>query len=211
LTARLARVLTATPEPLSGIEGASVLERVRGRLPRPKRSIASVAVTRSCNKPALTASETERRYRADCAARGYTPDEDDWVIRDICSGEWEQRRKRSLETLDASRAPATRTPPQPREGVMFNVNGAPNRVVKALRRRAVFERAEPKAASAPQRESIAVVATPREHRPSASRRASPRGSPDDEPGPGRAGQHELRVIPLAVFRRELRRALGGAA
>jgi hypothetical protein len=42
-----------------------------------------------------------------------------------------------------------------------------------------------------------------------ARTVGSRGDPDDDPGPGRAGLPELRVIPPAEFRRQLDAALRG--
>jgi hypothetical protein len=56
-----------------------------------------------------------------------------------------------------------------------------------------------------------VPVRPREHRSRSRIRSSARGSPDDDPAPGRAGRPELRVIPPAEFRRQLDAALGGRA
>jgi hypothetical protein len=130
--------------------------------------------------------ETERKYRLECAERGYEPTPDDWVITDIRSGEWERRRKRSMQNLLHDRARLTRLK---REGYSFD---AEHRLVAPALTR--IEVPEPRESGARPRERRA--ATPR-----SGSRAS-RSDPD-EPG-------DLEVIPPTRFRSELWRALGGA-
>jgi len=53
------------------------------------------------------------------------------------------------------------------------------------------------------------LASPREHRSRSRTRPASRGSPDDDPEPGRAGLPTFRVTSPAEFRRQLDAALGG--
>jgi hypothetical protein len=49
----------------------------------------------------------ERNYRRGCAARSYLPDDSDWVIQEMRSGEWERRTRRNMRGLLRDRAKLT--------------------------------------------------------------------------------------------------------
>jgi hypothetical protein len=83
------------------------------------------------------------------------------------------------------------TPSQRRRFEKVKIRHAP-RILRLLPRQAAIHVPE-------RREN--VTARPREHRSRSRTRSTARGDPDPEPEP------PLRVIPLAAFRRELRRAL----
>jgi len=89
-------------------------------------------------------------------------------------------------------------------GILIELRGVPAWVVGAFKLHAAPEPTIPPTAQVPPRQN-----RPRERRSRSRTRSSARGSPDDDPAPGRAGLPTLRVIPPAEFRRALDAALGG--
>jgi hypothetical protein len=125
--------------------------------------------------------ELEQRLDAELADEGGLAD---WLRAEIRSGEWERRQRRNYQNILPDRA---RLAQLKREGYTFDSER--RLVAPALTRIHVAERRE-------------NAARPRERRVRRSSATGSRGDPDPEPEP------PLRVIPLAAFRRELRRALG---
>jgi hypothetical protein len=164
----------------------------------------------------------ERKVRLERAERGEPspPIEADWVIADIRSGEWEKRVRASEQSIRDQKARLTRLkreghsfPPREKSGVTFKLDGAPAWVEAAFRRQASrehFERilsARRANVHVPERRApVAPVTRSREHKAVGRRRTASRASPDDPSGP----RPPLEVRSLARFRRDVRRALGGA-
>jgi hypothetical protein len=156
--------------------------------------------------------EDECEWRTKLAAEGLLLA--DSLAADIRSGAKERRDKRSIQDMLRDRARLARLkseghsfPPREKAGITIELNGAPAWVETAFKRRAAFELAvssRQAVVHVPERRE--PVATPRERRAPRRRAGSSRASPSDPDQPP-----PLRVIPPAAFRRELRRALGGAA
>lgn len=130
--------------------------------------------------------EVERKYRLGCLNRGCVPDDGDWEIREIRSGQWERRTKRNDRNIRRDQAKLAQWK---RDGYSFD---AEHRLV------------------APPSPSSRATARPREHR--ARRRTTTRatraGASRDGPGePEPEPPDDLAVMPPAEFRRQLR-ALG---
>ena len=128
--------------------------------------------------------ELERKYRLECAERGYEPTPDDWVVAEMRSGEWERRTSRNMQNLLRDRAKLAKWK---REGYWFDEE----------------RRLQPPPAIVPVAAHHENVARPRERRArrASSSSAGSSGSSDSESEP------PLRVIPRSAFRAELEAGL----
>jgi hypothetical protein len=129
--------------------------------------------------------EFERELRANLAAQGgQVPEAGDPTIEEIRSGAWEKRHRQNMQNLLRDRAKLAQWR---REGYTFD--------------------SEHGLVAPPRIHVREPVARPRERRAPTRRSAPSRGSPDDDPEPGRAGL-PLEVRSLSRFRRDVDAWLG---